>query len=708
MNTKNTKTICNARTMGRADVLGGAGGLTALAALATLAGGCAKEPGPMEPVDAGPAEPVDAGSEDAGPVDAAPAEPEDARPADAGPRDFAVRGWATGVLGPVALALRAGDDVEHLTVMQDGPFAFETRIEEGSTYAVTLANPALPCMLHGQSGVISDADTAIELTCTGASLASVAVSGIAPAVTLVPGTTEYAVDLPLLQGAVTVTATAATPGDTVRIAGTPVASGEPSAPIALGPGDNPVDIVVENPVGWQQTYRLILRRASQLALHAYGKASNTGVGDELGFSVALSGDTLAVGAPNEASASQGVDGDQADDGAPESGAVYVFRRAGASWHQEAYLKASNAGAGDYFGISVALSGDTLAVGAHGEASASQGADGDQADDSAENSGAVYVFRRTGTSWQQEAYLKASNTGAGDELGISVALAGDTLAAGARGEDSAATGIDGDQWDGNEPGSGAVYVFRRSGTRWQQEAYLKASNTGTGDELGTSVALAGDTLAAGAWGEASAATGIDGDQDDDSAPRSGAVYVFRRTGTGWQQEAYLKASNTDAGDELGTSVTLSGEALAVGAQGEDSASQGEDGDQRDDSAPASGAVYVFRRAGTSWDQEAYVKASNSSAYAGFGASVSLAGDALAVGAPGHGAIYVSGRAGTAWQQRAYLETPGSGAGDFFGWSVALSGDTLAVGARWEDSAATGINGDQDSNAAWNSGSVYVFR
>jgi hypothetical protein len=272
------------------------------------------------------------------------------------------------------------------------------------------------------------------------------------------------------------------------------------------------------------------------------------------------------------------DGDQDDDSAPYSGAVYVFRRSGTAWLLEAYLKASNTGSDDHFGASVALSGDTLTVGAPGEDSAATGINGNQDDNAATGSGAVYVFRRSGTAWLQQAYLKASNTGGGDYFGNSVALAGDTLAVGALYEGSAA--------------QGAVYVFRRTGTTWLQEAYLKASNTGGGDYFGNSVALAGDTLAVGALGEKSAATGVGGNQDDDSASESGAVYVFRRTGTTWLQDAYIKASNTDASDRFGHSVALTGDTLAVGALGEQSAATGVGGNQGDNSVERSGAVYIF--------------------------------------------------------------------------------------------------------------------
>jgi hypothetical protein len=628
------------------------------------------------------------------------------------PDEYAVRGTATGVLGPVALELRLGDDVELLAVTQEGTFSFETKLEDGASYTVALANPDVPCTLRNQTGVISGSDTAIELTCTVPALATVVVSGIAPTVTLVPSTTAYVIDLPLSQPAVTLTATVATAGDTLAIAGTPVASGMPSADIALGLGDNHVDIVLENVLGWQRTYRLTLRRAAQLAQYAYGKASNTGTRDYFGYSVALSGDTLAVGAWGEDSAATGVNGNQADNTASESGAVYVFRRTGTTWLQEAYLKPCNTDAGDRFGFSVALSDDTLAVGAWHEDGAAQGLSCDSADNGVQDSGAVYVFRRTGTDWLQEAYLKASDPSVSDLFGNSVALSGDTLAVGAFLEDSAP-----------QDDSGAVYVFRHTGTDWRQEAHLKASNIGASDYFGNSVALSGDTLAVGAYLEGS---GVDGDQNDDSALQSGAVYVFRRTGTDWRQEAYLKASNIGAGDQFGWRVALSGDTLAVAAYQEDSKAQGVGGDQTDDSVPDSGAVYVFRRTGAIWQQEAYVKASNTDAGDHFGISVALSGDTLAVGARNEdsaaqsvggnqddnsasssGGVYVFRRTGTAWQQEAYVKASNTGVNDEFGWSVALSGDTLAVGGPNEDSATTGVEDNQPDDSAEDSGAVYVF-
>ncbi len=450
-------------------------------------------------------------------------------------------------------------------------------------------------------------------------------------------------------------------------------------------------------------------------LQAYVKASNTGAADDFGFAVALStdGNTLAVGAPSEASAATGVGGNQADNTAPAAGAVYVFTRSGATWTQQAYIKASNAGAGDQFGISVALSsdGNTLAVGAIGEDSSAIGVGGSETDNSATNAGAVYVFTRSVATWTQQAYVKASNTGAADNFGSSVALSGDgsTLAVGAIGE------------DGSAAEAGAVYVFTRSVATWTQQAYVKASNAGALDLFGFSVALSGDsnTLAVGAIGEASA---VGGTPTDNTAPSAGAVYVFTRSVATWTQQAYVKASTIGAGDQFGFSVALSGDgnSLAVGAIGEASAATGIGGNQTDNTAAAAGAVYVFTRSVATWTQQAYVKASNTGALDLFGFSVSLSGDGniLAVGAIGEssaavgiggnqidntaadaGAVYVFTRSVATWTQQAYVKASNTGAGDRFGTSAALSSD--------EDSSATGIGGNQADNSAVGAGAVYVF-
>ena len=407
---------------------------------------------------------------------------------------------------------------------------------------------------------------------------------------------------------------------------------------------------------------VFVRNGTTWSQQAYLKASNNEVGevtgDLFGASVSISGNTLVVGAPYEDSSATGVNGNQADNSAYNSGAVYVFTRSGITWSQQAYIKASNTGAEDYFGSSVAISDDTFVVGAYLETSSATGVNGDETDNSARDAGAAYVFTRSGMTWSQQAYLKASNTGEWDFFGGSVAISGNTVVVGARGEASNAVGINGDQTNNLAGTSGAVYVFTRDGTIWSQQAYLKASNTQEHDIFG-SVAISGDTIAVGAFYEDSNATGVNGDQSNDLATYSGAVYIFTRNGSSWSQQAYIKASNTGEYDNFGQSVAISDNTLIVGAPGEYSNAIGVNGNQSDNSAPVSGAVYIFTRDGEDWSQRAYIKASNSEAY------------------------------------------------DFFGTSVGISNGTIVVGAPSESSNAASINGNQIDNSAHWAGAAYIF-
>ena len=372
------------------------------------------------------------------------------------------------------------------------------------------------------------------------------------------------------------------------------------------------------------------------AQQAYIKASNTDLNDNFGGSVQLSddGNTLVVGASGEDSDSVGINGPQGDNEAvaSSSGAVYVWVRSGASWTQQAYLKASNTGRSDEFGDALALSsdGNTLVVGANGEASSATGINGDQISNLSGNSGAAYVFVRSGSTWSQQAYIKASNTSPGDQFGVSLAVSndGNTLAVGAILEDSAATGIDGLQSNDDMTMSGAVYVFTRSGSDWSQEAYVKSSNSGVQDFFGESLEMSGDgdTLVVGANGEASGSVGINADETDDGSSRSGATYVFTRSGSSWSQQAYIKASNAQTGDEFGVSLSLSddGDKLVVGAKLEDSLSSGINGDD-DSGASDSGAAYVFIRELGAWSQLSFVKSSNSRSLDQLGTCTAMSSD-----------------------------------------------------------------------------------
>ena len=225
---------------------------------------------------------------------------------------------------------------------------------------------------------------------------------------------------------------------------------------------------------------------------------------------------------------------------------------------------------------------------------------------------MYVFARNAGVWSQQAYVKPSGVGVtqvGDNFGISVAISGDTIVVGADGEDSSTTGIDSTP---NESAAiaGAAYVFTRSAGVWSQQAYLKPAVVGTtqvSDEFGWSVAVDGDVVVVGAYGEGSSTTGINSSPNE-LAPGAGAAYVFRRNAAVWSQEAYLKPAavgTTQANDHFGYSVSVSGDTVVVGAPEEDSSTVGVNSTPLE-GASDSGAAYVFIRNGGVWSQQAYLK------------------------------------------------------------------------------------------------------
>lgn len=421
-----------------------------------------------------------------------------------------------------------------------------------------------------------------------------------------------------------------------------------------------------------------------------------------------------------------------------AGAVYVFVRSGATWSQQAYIKASNTEASDTFGNSISLSadGNTMAVGAQGEDSNATGINGNQANNSIGGAGAVYVFTRSGTTWSQQAYVKGANSDTADGFGHVVALAsdGNTLAVSAQSEYSNATGINGNSANNTATNAGAIFVFARAGVVWSQQAYIKASNTRASDFFGRGMALSsdGNTLAVGANQEDSNATGVGGNQADNSMMDAGAAYVFVRSGVVWSQQAYIKASNTQANDYYGSLLALSGDGNTLAVVAADASdATGINGDATNNNAISAGAVFVYSRSGVVWSQQAYVKASNTDAADRFGSALALDsdGNTLVVGAAyedgagvgldadpssnaatSAGAAYVYTRSGVTWSHRAYLKPLNTGAGDQFGTAIAISTDnhTLAIGASSEASNATGINGDQSNNSAANAGAAYVFQ
>ncbi len=381
-------------------------------------------------------------------------------------------------------------------------------------------------------------------------------------------------------------------------------------------------------------------------------ASDAETLDIFGRSVAVSGDVIVVGAMGE------------DDEGDSAGAAYVFQRMQGgtdAWGQTARLTASDAAAYDFFGCSVAVSEDVIVVGADGE------------DVGGINAGAAYVFQRMAggdDAWGEVDKLTASDAQADDHFGTSVAVSGDVIVVGAAVEDTGGTD------------AGAAYVFQRmaGGTdNWGQTAKLTASDAQADDHFGSTVAVSGDVIVVGAWGE------------DDSGADAGAAYIFhRRQGAAdvWGEVDKLTASGPQAGDYFGFPVAVSEDVIVVGARMED------------DGGTDAGAAYVFQDDAEDWRETTKNTASDASSVSWFGCSAAVSGDVLVVGAKRKasdtGAAYVFHRMqdGTdAWGEVVKLTGSDAATGDYFGNAVAVAGDVIVVGANHHDA------GGSDTGAAY---------
>ena len=307
-------------------------------------------------------------------------------------------------------------------------------------------------------------------------------------------------------------------------------------------------------------------------------------GDALGWSVSVSGNTMVVGSPGGTRSATG------------QGVVTVFVRNGTAWAQQAELTASDAIAGAQFGQAVALSGDTLVI----------GAPLDRPTPSAFQGGSAYVFTRNGTTWSQQAKVISPNPTLQGNFANSVAVNGDTAVIGAaRNERSA-------------------YVFTRTGTTWSQQAKLAPAGQQLGDRFGFSVALEGSVLLVGA------------PFADTPATDSGQVHAFGRSGSTWSPSGTLTPSDPTAGTRFGTAVALYLGTALVGAPLEDSGGQD------------SGAAYLFSSGSPTWTQFAKLVAPAPVVNDQFGFSLAVNGVTAAAGAPGRdpagtdsGAVYTFG-------------------------------------------------------------------
>jgi hypothetical protein len=391
-------------------------------------------------------------------------------------------------------------------------------------------------------------------------------------------------------------------------------------------------------------------------------ASDGAAGDQFGFSIALSGDgnTAVVGAFGHTV-----------NGNVYQGAAYVFTNSGGNWSQQAELSASDGAAGDWFGDSVALSGDgnTAVLGASGHA-----VNGNQIQ------GAAYVFTNSAGSWSQQAELTASDGVYDDEFGISVALSSDG--------NTALVGALFHTVNGNTNYQGAAYVFANSAGSWSQQQELTASDGAGGDLFGNSVTLSsdGNTALVGAYAHT-----VNGNR------YQGAGYVFTNSAGSWSQQQELTASDGAESDYFGNSVALSsdGNTALVGAY-----AHTVNGNRYQ------GAGYVFTNSAGSWSQQAELTASDGVYDDEFGISVALSsdGNTALVGALFHtvngnryqGAAYVFTNSAGSWSQQQELTASDGAGGDLFGNSVTLSsdGNTALAGAPYHT-----VNGNANQGAAY---------
>jgi trimeric autotransporter adhesin len=482
------------------------------------------------------------------------------------------------------------------------------------------------------------------------------------------------------------------------------------------------------------------------------KANNTGASDYFGgyndtpnqyyaqcTKISKDGLTLAVGATHEDGSLAGGNINSTNNNSlANAGAVYIYTRtsATAAWAFQAKLKPTQLEASDVFGNAVDISadGNTIVVGSMLEDGSGTGVNPAH-NNSASASGASYVFVRSGTTWSQQAYLKATAaTKTSDQFGASVSISGDgnTVAIGATYEDGGNTGINPAETE-TKSASGAVYVYKRSGSTWTYNAYIKAHVVDASDWFGNAVALNSDgtTLAVGALYEDGSNVGIN-PLVNNSATNAGAVYVFTYSGSAWSQQAYIKTSGITASDTFGFSVDLdnTGNKLVVGAPNQDSNGTGVNS-AVNTSAANSGAAYVYSRSGATWAPEAMLKASNTSASDSFGCSVSISGDANAVlvgayredgsigcvngtdnaSAADSGAAYSFNLVGASWQPSFKFKMPtvvGLNASDYLGHGVSLdnTGNTIVIAANREDGSGTGIN-PATNNSAADAGGVVVY-
>ncbi len=453
-------------------------------------------------------------------------------------------------------------------------------------------------------------------------------------------------------------------GNTVTLNGHPLTPGVPSSPVALHEGINRIEIrILSADKSATQTYTVQITRRSTAEFGGNTRllSSRPEKGAQFGFSTALSGDTLAIGAPEEANG---------------SGAVYVYARNDQGWTLQQRLSLSDRSSGDRFGQSLALRGNTLIIGAM-----------QRAVDNRFNAGKVYIYARNSSGqWQQTHALTAPSPQAGHRFGYQVALDGQRLAV------ASLLGPD------NGRDSGQVFLFHQNGNNgWGYEATVGEAGIGSSDKYAANIDLDGDLLAIGAFNQPDCSTSDD--------PDAGSVRLYRHEAGTWKLMQTLQGEGP--GDRFGFSVDLSGGKLAIGAQCEDP----------DHGPLTQGAVYIYQQAGEQFQLRQKLKAFQTGDYSLFGDRVAWQGDQLIVTGsweiPSHndhshlegaGAAYLIVKNGDRWEEKKLFLPNFINEYDRFGISLSVDGGRSLIGAPGVERNPS----DPDSDAKTRIGAAYLFQ
>lgn len=475
-------------------------------------------------------------------------------------------------------------------------------------------------------------------------------------------------------------------GESVGISGDYAVVGVPNDDTDFGRDTGSLQVFLRTETGWVQHQKLF--------------ASDAEAGDRFGTALAMSGDYVVAGAPRN------------DGAGRNSGAAYVFRRQGTEWVEQAKLVASDETRSDYFGISVAMDGDTALVGAH------------RTNEPLADCGTVYVFERNGEIWNQTAKLSAPDPDSFAYFGFSVGLDADTAIVGATRDDEAghdagaayifvrnqfgwapqaklignnteaednfgyAVDVDGDFAIVTSPknrGSGSAYIYRREGIEWKQKRNririrMIPIDPDGASSFGVSVDIRGATAVIGATGGNVGEAVV------------GAAYVFTQNEPPfWNQHTKLVAGDRSGGDQLGFAVAIGENEVIAGAP------------KHNAGGLSSGAAYIFeQREDGSWVESGKLSDGETASEDQFGVSVAISGNFAISGAqqdddiaPNAGAAYIFERSGLLWLQRTKLTADDAKAGDLFGNAIAMDGETVLVGAPGVDDAGP------------ESGAAYVF-